>query len=372
MTGERRWDGQVPSRVLMTADTVGGVWTYAVELAAALEQSGVAVALATMGRALSRAQRSDLQSLEHTEVHESEYRLEWMDGAHDDVRAAGQWLLDIEGRFRPDVVHLNGYAHGVLPWAAPTVVVGHSCVLSWWEAVRPGEVLADTSWYRRTVRAGLQTADLVVTPTYAMLDALQRHYGTLRRARVVANGRDRRRFPVGVKAPFVFTAGRLWDPAKNVAALERVAPLLSWPVCAAGELAGAQGQRVSLSSVTCLGALSAAQMASWFAQASIYALPARYEPFGLSVLEAALAGCALVLGDIGSFRELWEGVALFVGDDDEELARALSWLIDHPEARHAMGIRARNRALKLSPRAMASGYLEAYRDARERQPALVH
>ncbi len=32
-------------------------------------------------------------------------------------------------------------------------------------------------------------------------------------------------------------------------------------------------------------------------------LPARYEPFGLSVLEAALSGCALVLGDIPSLRE---------------------------------------------------------------------
>jgi hypothetical protein len=36
-------------KVLMTADTVGGVWTYALELAAGLGEHGVEVAIATMG-----------------------------------------------------------------------------------------------------------------------------------------------------------------------------------------------------------------------------------------------------------------------------------------------------------------------------------
>ena len=35
---------------------------------------------------------------------------------------------------------------------------------------------------------------------------------------------------------------------------------------------------------------------SQLSAASVYVLPAKYEPFGLSVLEAALSGCALVLG----------------------------------------------------------------------------
>ena len=35
----------------------------------------------------------------------------------------------LERRLRPDVVHLNGYTHGALPWRAPVLVVGHSCVL---------------------------------------------------------------------------------------------------------------------------------------------------------------------------------------------------------------------------------------------------
>ena len=48
-------------KILMTADTVGGVWTYALELAGALAPHGVEVALATMGRRLSSAQEADMK-----------------------------------------------------------------------------------------------------------------------------------------------------------------------------------------------------------------------------------------------------------------------------------------------------------------------
>jgi hypothetical protein len=69
-----------------------------------------------------------------------------MEDAWEDVRLSGEWLLDLEERIQPDVVHLNGYAHGALPWRSPTLIVGHSCVLSWWEAVK-GEP-APPSWDR--------------------------------------------------------------------------------------------------------------------------------------------------------------------------------------------------------------------------------
>ena len=120
----------------MTADTVGGVWTYALELARALEPHGVEVELATMGRALDADQRAQLARSPVVDLHESEFALEWQDDPWDDVDRAGRWLLELEERCRPDLVHLNGYAHGALPWQTPVVVVAHSDVLSWWEAVR--------------------------------------------------------------------------------------------------------------------------------------------------------------------------------------------------------------------------------------------
>ena len=44
-------------RLLMTADAVGGVWQYAIELARGLVRDGWAVDLASLGPAASRAQR---------------------------------------------------------------------------------------------------------------------------------------------------------------------------------------------------------------------------------------------------------------------------------------------------------------------------
>jgi glycosyltransferase involved in cell wall biosynthesis len=96
-------------------------------------------------------------------------------------------------------------------------------------------------------------------------------------------------------------------------------------------------------------------------RAALYALPARYEPFGLSVLEAALAGCALVLGDIPSLREVWGDAALFVAPEDRDgLAGALEWLMSRPAERERLAARARERALTFSPRRMARAYLHLY------------
>jgi glycogen(starch) synthase len=125
----------LPRKVLMTADTVGGVWTYAIDLARGLAERGVEVALATMGDPLNDSQREKADRIPRLRVFESTFKLEWMEEPWRDVEKAAEWLLRLEDRVRPDLIHLNGYAHGALPWSAPKVMVGHSCVLSWWRAV---------------------------------------------------------------------------------------------------------------------------------------------------------------------------------------------------------------------------------------------
>src|SRR4051812_44792716 len=131
-------------KLLMTTDTVGGVWTYAIELASALQSKGVEIILATMGAPLNADQNAQAHALPNLHIVESNFKLEWMQDPWEDVRAAGRWLLHLEEHFRPDIVHLNGYAHAALPFAAPIVCVAHSCVVSWWQAVK-GEA-APPSW----------------------------------------------------------------------------------------------------------------------------------------------------------------------------------------------------------------------------------
>jgi glycosyltransferase involved in cell wall biosynthesis len=345
----------------MTADTVGGVWTYALELARGLGERGVEVALASMGAPLNELQRDKAERIPRLRVFESHFKLEWMEDCWRDVEKAREWLLRLEDRICPDLVHLNGYVHAALPWQAPKLVVGHSCVLSWWRAVKGEEAPEEWGRYRAEVAAGLAAADLVAAPTAAMLAALADHYGELPRTRVIPNGRDPKLFPRAAKEPMLFSAGRLWDEAKNLEALERVAPRLPWPVFVAGENHHPDGGEVRPHNTRLLGRLSQRALAAWLGRSSIYILPARYEPFGLSALEAALAGCALVLGDIPSLRETWEGRAVFVPPDDTDaLEREITGLIAEPERREALAAAARERALEFGPERMTEEYLTAY------------
>jgi glycosyltransferase involved in cell wall biosynthesis len=286
-----------------------------------------------------------------------------MEDPWQEVKQAGHWLLQLEKQFKPDLIHLNNYAHGSLPWRAPTLMVGHSCVLSWWQGVKGEAAPANWDQYRHQVRRGLRSADLVVAPTQAMLTALEKHYGLLPNTKVIANGRDSTLFRPGKKEPFIFAAGRLWDEAKNIMILEQAAPALAWPVYVAGNNQHPTGRMVEFNHLHLLGCLPAQAVSPWFSQASIYALPARYEPFGLSALEAALAGCALVLGDIASLREVWGDAALFVPPDEPKaIEDALQLLIKDAAYRQELAVQARLRALKYSTQYMADSYLAAYRE----------
>lgn len=349
------------SRILMTTDCIGGVWTYSVQLARALAPYDIEVALACMGGSPTQAQQAEALSLRNTMLFHSSCKLEWMVDPWDDVARAGDWLLGLESDLHPDLIHLNGYAHASLPWRSPLLVVGHSCVYSWFRAVRGCDPPQAWKPYRAATSAGLQSAGWVTAPTDAMLKCLKEIYGPFNSCGAIYNGRERKEFLPGRKEPMIFSAGRLWDEAKNMTALEAAASRIPWPVYVAGETVHPDGGIRTLSDVIHVGQVSTAEIAQWLARASIYVLPARYEPFGLTPLEAALAGCALVLGDIPTLREIWGDAALYVAPERSDiLAGALKDLISHKERIETLSRKARIRALDYTPERMAMGYVALY------------
>jgi glycogen synthase len=353
-------------RVLMIGDAVGGIWTYALDLARVLASRGTHVTLATMGPRPSSSQMQDAAAISSLDVVVSDFKLEWMDDPWTDVAAAGSWQL--ERVARPDIVHLNGFAHGSLPWQTPVVAVGHSCLLSWADAI-PGAI-ADEKLepYRERAARGLAAAEWVAAPSAAMLASLLRHYGPLRHVSVICNGRNPEPFKPARKEPFVFSAGRLWDQAKNVETLASIAARLPWPVAIAGaDRPPEDAQGHPFGGVRCLGVLPERAIAAWLSRAAIFALPARYEPFGLLPLEAALSGCALVLGDTPSLREVWDDAADYVDPGDAAaLHLAIVRLASSPTLLEKRARAARARAERYTPQRMADGYFDIYRRAVER------
>ncbi|RAU82662.1 glycosyltransferase family 4 protein [Pontibacter arcticus] len=347
----------------MTTDTVGGVWNYSLELIRALAPFGTKVALATMGAPLSEEQRQQAEEIGTVTLHESKYKLEWMDNPWEDVEKAGEWLLQLKQEVQPDIVHLNNMVHGSLNWGVPVVVVVHSCVMSWWRAVKGEEAPKEWGTYREMVTKGLQAANMVVAPTQALMSQAEELYGPFKARTVIYNGRGQHSFQFGKKEPFVFSIGRVWDEAKNISTLAHIASDLSWPVYIAGDdKHPVTGQTMDLENVHFLGQLSEKEVSDWLSRASIYALPAKYEPFGLTVLEAAMSGCALVVGKTDTLAEVWGNAAKYVNPNDaDEIRDTINNLIEDEFSRNIMACRSVKRSHGYTSDPMVQDYDHVYR-----------
>lgn len=351
-------------RILLTTDCVGGVWNHSVELAAGLQALGCEVHLAVFGGRLSEGQRRLLDLCAPMTCVESQLRLEWMDHPWNDIDKAGEMLLAMAKGCHPQIIHLNSFALAARQWPVPVVVGAHSCVCSWWEAVRGDCPPPEWNTYRRRVAAGLAGAHAVAAPTAAMLEAVKKCYRVPVHGRVIPNGAaPLTTVPAGPREPWILTAGRIWDEAKNIRVLEAAAPSTRWRIAAAGPLESPSGglfQRPR--GLDLLGTLSPNALRRAMGAASIYAAPAVYEPFGLCVLEAAQSGCALVLSDIPTFREIWGGAAEFVPARDPAAWREIfDALAADPVRVGRLALAARNRAAQMTRERMAGSYLQLYR-----------
>ena len=353
---------QQPLRLLMTADAVGGVWQYSVDLISELTSHGAQVLLATMGPRPSKDQRRQVEAIPGLTLVESEFALEWMQDPWDDIDQSARWLVDLAATFDANLIHLNGYAHASMPWGKPSVVVGHSCVYSWWKAVYGCGPGLDWAEYKRRALQGLAAATRVVAPSRYMAGVLHQEYGVPEdKLQVIHNFS---RIPASVKTdkqPFALAAGRIWDPAKNLRLLEQIAPRVSWPIHVAGSDRGPEESAISAESVLALGTVPHSELLQRMEAASIFLHPALYEPFGLSVLEAARAGCCLVLSDIPSFRELWDDSALFIDPrDPDRWVFEINAIIDDPARRDSLAARAVSRAESYRPEAAIERYRNLY------------
>ena len=369
----------------MTCDAVGGVWQYATDLAAGLAGEGVEVALAVLGPlprhpdlepgsmsvpgavpeiqagSADRAWMPGQARHDGIEVFHPNLPLDWLAAGPEDVLAAARSIAALAAGHAADVVHLNSPALAAVPFPVPVIAAAHGCVGTWCAALgeEPGP---DLAWHGELVGRGLRAADAVVAPSAAYAAAVQHRYGLAAAPQVVHNGRTTMGLPAVGPADHVLTAGRLWDRAKNTALLDAVAALIPVPLRAAGPVIGPHGETAVTRHLQLLGTLSEAALATEYARAPILVSAARFEPFGLAVLEAAQAGCPLVLSGIDTFRELWTGAALFVAaDDPADYAAAIARIRGDAGLRAHLGEAARIRAARYTPAAMTAGMLAIYR-----------
>jgi glycogen synthase len=360
--------------VLVTTDTITGVWTYTRELVSGLVSRGNRVTLVSFGEIPLAHQISWMESLHGLEYRPTAFRLEWMQDGEHDFDDSFSYLTALVRELRPDVLHLNQFCYGGLPVRTPRVVVAHGDLISWWMEVH-GREPRETKWlrwYRGTVTRGLVGASAVVAPSGWMLETLRSCYAVVAQETVIYNGRNPIFFnPYLNKEDSVMTVGRFWDAGKQVFLLTQHEHPLS--VCIVGSDQPVPVPRIPIRAdvkiateqacVALKGPQTEAQLRMLYSRAAIYAATSRYEPFGMAALEAALSRCAIVANDIPTFREIWGDAALyFRANDAGSLAGVIRDLSADRDLCRSYGNRAYQRARdRFNAKRMIDEYLALYR-----------
>jgi len=360
--------------VLVTADTLSGAWTYARELVTGLVTRGVRVTLVSFGEIPLPEQTTWMDHLHGLEYHPTAFRLEWMQEAEQDLADSSAFLASLVRELKPDILHLNQFCYGDLPVGVPRVVMAHGDLITWTQAVqeRPPRSSRPTQWYRDMVCRGIEAADAILAPSAWMLDRVSRAYVRARRSEVIYPGRNPIFFnPYVSKDDCVLAVGRLVDSSKQVFLLtQRVHPI---PVCIVGAEQTVPTPRIPIradvkvavdeTSVAIRGPQTEAQLRALFSRAAIYAATARYEPLGMSALEAAFSRCAIIANDIPSFREIWGDAALYFRTNNaESLAENIRLLNTDRSMRRAYAELAYTRAReRFTTKRMIDDCLHVYR-----------
>jgi glycosyltransferase involved in cell wall biosynthesis len=347
-------------KILMTTDTAGGVWQYGIDLVSCLLEEQIVVVLLAMGPSPNAAQLSQVKKCRKKGLtfYHRPYQLEWMDDPWKDVAEAGAWIKAIYHKEMPDLIHFNNYAQVNLEWDVPTVMIAHSCVASWWQAVKKEPLPSRYGHYFDVVKTAFHMADVVVAPSKALLETYHHLYGPINNPHVIYNGLSNAFIEFSTKNPILFSMGRLWDEAKNIDLLLKAAPYI------AGEIfiAGVRDENFHCpKNVRFLGALNRRQIFNWLKLSSIYVLPVKYEPFGLSFLEAASCRCAVIGGDITTLREIWGGSMTFIDPEDPKgLAHSCNELLLNKDQCEDKGEEAFQRSKTYNLINMKEQYLNIY------------
>src|SRR5262249_50098709 len=283
--------------------------------------------------------------------------------------ASSRYLEAVIEESRPDLLHFSQFYYGALRCDVPRVVVAHSDVVSWWVTVRK-EQPPETDWlrwYRQAVAQGLSTATSVVAPSRWMLGQIALYYGRPTCGSVIHNGRNPSLFnPHMSKEEKIVTIGRLWDCGKNAALLLRQEMPAPVHIVGSDRHPELQNSAFDAEAVRPNAHLEPKmeeiQIVHTLGLAGIYAAPSQSDPFVLAPLEAALSRCALVASDIPSFRELWDGVAVFFADNDADSLRdAVGRLLRDPGLRCRQANLAYRHALRhYNARRMVDDYMALY------------
>jgi glycosyltransferase involved in cell wall biosynthesis len=213
---------------------------------------------------------------------------------------------------------------------------------------------AYAAWQRALLPALARRARRVVTVSEFARAELAELLGV--EAVVVPGGVDERFTPAadpeparrtfGLDRPYVLCVAS-HTARKNLAALVPAARALAAggvDVVVAGGHRPQFAREHGLEALELLGHVDDALLPGLYAGAEAFALPSRYEGFGLPVLEAMACGTPVVAADAGALPETCGGAARLVPPDGEAFAAAVTSLLGDAAERDRLSAAGRQRA----------------------------
>ena len=359
--------------VLVTTDTLSGVWIYTRELVTGLINRGWRVTLVSFGDIPLSYQTKWMDTLQNLDYRPTAFRLDWMQEGQQDFEDSSRYLSSLVRELKPDLLHLNQLCHGALTADVPRIVVAHGDLITWWLGVHGREPAPSRwlRWYRDVIRRGVEEATMLVAPSSWMLDAIRENYASPARSTIVYVGRNPIFFnPYVSKHGYALAVGRMVDPARQVSLLTKYSHPVSVcivdsdghpadrdvAVCADVKL------KIDDANLSLKGPQTEAHTRTLYSRAAMFAATSRYDPLGLSTLEAAFSRCAIVANDVPCHRELWGDAAIYFQENNaESLADVIRRLHQQPDLCKGYGARAFQRARdQFTALRMVDHYIDLY------------
>ncbi len=297
-------------------------------------------------------------------------------------------------RLRPDVVHSPGLASPLL-WRGPVVLTLHDVAFLY----LPEQMSRASLYYWRYVALpSARRATRIVTVSHHARQEIARELRLpLERIETVYNGIDqqftaplpsdaiaraRARYQLGES--YILFVSTL-QARKNVSALihafERLAPhmpevqlVLAGSISSNSEAIVRDAEESPVAGrIRLTGRVAYEDLPALYAGARVFALPSKYEGFGLTMIEAMACGTPVVANNASCLPEVAGDAALLVdADDAEAFAAALGQALTDEALRRELIARGFQRAAQFRPEMCARQILEVYEQAAGQETRNAH
>lgn len=331
--------------------TPGGVQQTTIELAAELRRAGDEVILVGAGAYAANAPGHD----DATVMAGRPFRIRANDSIVPLTLSPLSWRRVGQALDAADVIHVHEPLVPLLGWAAlaldePMLATFHAASPRWVAALYQRAPLVDRRFRRLKMTAVSETA----------AGAIPADWGPVT---IVPNAVDTESYalPVGRVDRRVCFVGRD-DPRKGLDVLLAAWPLVRERVPDAELKVVGATRSLSLPGVEFLGRVSGGEKKRMLASSLVFVAPnTGAESFGIVIVEALAAGCAVICSDLLAFREvLGDAGRLVPAGDAAGLAEGVVSLLSDPTGSRALGSRATARAKDFDWSVVGAAYRRLY------------